>query len=421
MLDYSQYYDLLRYELIPSYGCTEPSALAYASALSVSTLGCFPEKIEAYLSSSIIKNVFSVDIPNAEDLKGPKAAIILGALIAKPELKLCILQRVSEEQLKKARILNKEDFCSVNLQNEYENLYIRIVAKCREHSCEVELIQEHTNISYIKKDGEVIKENSISRSNIPDKSFLSVRGIIDFADNCDTTLLEDILDEQINDNSAIADEGLNNEYGVSIGRNLINFYDSSDVRIRARAKTAAGSDARMAGCIMPVVINSGSGNQGLTVSLPVIEYAKENNVSHDKLLRALVVSNLIAVLQKRTVGNLSAFCGVVHAAAGAASGISYLTGGTYEDISNIITYTLGTVGGMICDGAKASCAAKINEALDCALMGMQLSRSKRHLTNGDGLILSDVESTIDNFGIVGREGMKTTNEVVLQLMLRHRD
>ena len=417
MKDYSKYYNLLRYELIPAYGCTEPSALAYAASIAVSTLGCFPQRIEAFCSSSIIKNVFSVDIPNAQDLKGPKAAIILGALVAKPELKLCILQSVEEEQLKRAKDLYKTDFCSVTLQPEYESLYIRIIAKYEEHSSEVELIQEHTNIAFIKKDGIVISQNKIAGASIPDKSFLSVKNIIDFADNCDTSLITDLLDQQINDNSAIATEGLNNDYGVSVGKNLLNFYDASDVRIRARARAAAASDARMAGCIMPVVINSGSGNQGLTVSLPVIEYAKENNVSHDKLLRALIVSNLIAILQKRTVGNLSAFCGVVHAAAGAASGISYLSGGSFEDISNIINYTLGTIGGMICDGAKASCAAKISEALDAALMGMQLSSQKKYFNDGDGLILSDVESTINNYGKVGKDGMKTTNEVVLQLML----
>lgn len=421
MKDYSEYYQLLRHELIPAYGCTEPSALAYATAIAVSTLGSFPKKIEAFCSSSIIKNVFSVDIPNAADLKGPKAAIILGALIAKPELKLCILQSVSTEQLKKAKDLYKENFCNVRLQPEYENLYIRIFVENGEHSSEVELIHEHTNISFIKRDGIVIRQNYIAMESAPDKSFLSVQNIIDFADNCDISLIAETLDQQIHDNSAIAKEGLSNNYGVCVGKNLMSFYDASDVRIRARAKAAAASDARMAGCVMPVVINSGSGNQGLTVSLPVIEYAKENSVSHDRLLRALIVSNLIAILQKRTIGNLSAFCGAVHAAAGAACGISYLSGGTYENISDIITYTLGTIGGMLCDGAKASCAAKISEALDAALMGMQLSLRKKCLNDGEGLVQADVESTIDNFGKVGKDGMKTTNEVVLQLMLKKRD
>lgn len=417
--DYSQYFNLLRYEMIPAYGCTEPGTLAYAATVASSILGRFPEKIDVLCSSSIIKNVFSVDIPNAEDMKGPRAAVILGAIISNPDLRLCVLQNVTENQLSKARELYNSDYCSVSLAPSYDCLYIQVLASCGSDSVEVEIFKEHTNISSIKRNGVVLEQAEIGDVLVPDKSFLNLKGIIDFADNCDITQISNILEQEIEFNTAISNEGLENEWGLSVGKKLLNFYDENDVRTRARAKAAAASDARMAGCVLPVVINSGSGNQGLTVSLPVIEFAKTNNVSHEKLLRSLALANLIAILQKRTVGNLSAFCGAVHAAAGAASGICYMTGGTYEEISNTISFTLGTVGGMICDGAKASCAAKISQALDTAIMGMQLAKDRKFLKEGDGLVMSDVEHTIDSFGKVGREGMQTTNEVILDIMLKH--
>lgn len=417
--NYTKYYDLLKKELVPAYGCTEPATLAYASALASSLLESFPIEISVECSSSVIKNVFSVSIPNAKDMRGPRAAVILGAIISDPSLELCVLQSISEEQLKKAHTLYDEGFCSVRLANNYDCLYIKVVAKTEYNSIEVEIMNEHTNVVSIKKNGIAIETSCIKKKSSSDKSFLSVKGIIDFADNCDVFLIKDLLEREIEYNTEISKNGLINDWGISIGKNLMQFYDNSDIRIRARAHAAAASDARMAGCVLPVIINSGSGNQGLTVSLPVIEYAKAYDISYEKLLRGLAVSNLIAILQKRTVGNLSAFCGAVHAAAGAACGICYMTDGSYGDIASIISFTLGTVGGMICDGAKSSCAAKISEALDTALMGLQLAKKKKSLNAGDGLIAGDIEKTIDNYGKVGRDGMNITNEVVLNLMLKN--
>ncbi|MBR1919978.1 MAG: serine dehydratase subunit alpha family protein [Spirochaetales bacterium] len=416
-----KYYDILDYELIPAYGCTEPSALAYAAAYAASVLGSRPTRIEAYCSSSIIKNVHSVDIPNARTLKGARAAVILGALMANPEEKLCILQHVTPEVLEEAERLFAEGFCTVSLVPDVDGLFIRIVASTESDNAEVEIIREHTNVSLVMKNGRVLEQAKIRSEqdeSVPDRSFLSVQGIIDFADSCDIGRIAPVLENQIKDNLAIANEGLHGDYGASIGKNLMDMYGRGDVRILARAAAAAGSDARMSGCVMPVVINSGSGNQGITVSVPVVEYALKYQIPHEKLLRALAVANLVAILQKRTVGNLSAFCGAVHAAAGAGCGIAYMLGYGYEAMSNVISYTLGTIGGMLCDGAKASCAAKISQALDTAITGLQLSVDYgKSFHSGDGLVKENVEKTIDSFGVVGKYGMTKTNEVVLETML----
>lgn len=417
MNEYEAYYKILRHELIPAFGCTEPGAVSYASAYAASVLGKRPDSMAVWCSCSVFKNVHSVAIPNSDHLKGISAAAILGVLISNPEDALCVLQDVTEDMRKEATRLYDSDFCHVHLSEE-DGLYIKVLVSKGEESAEVVIQNEHTNITSVKRNGEGIMSVSGSGADeTPDKSFLTVQGILDFADRCDISKVADLLEKQIEDNSAIAEEGLKGDYGINVGRNLIEEAGHIDVRTRARAMPAAGSDARMDGCLMPVVINSGSGNQGLTVSLPVVEYAKTLGSSHEKLLRALCVANLVAILQKKTVGNLSAFCGAVHAAAGAASGIVYLMDGDYEEISDVISYTLGTIGGMICDGAKASCAAKISQAVDTALTGMRMAMKGKHLSEGDGLITKDIETTIENYGKVGREGMSETNKVVLNLML----
>lgn len=416
-IDFEKYYSLLNYELIPAYGCTEPSALAYCASLSATVLGKRPTVVDAYLSSSIIKNVHSVDIPNAKTLKGSRAAVILGVLMRDSSEKLCILQHVTPAILKEAEEAFAEGLCTIHPVLNQEGLYIKVVCSDGTDSAEVEIVNEHTNISKVVKNGKVLESSELEGSVIPDRSMLSVKGIIEFADNCDVSRISSVLELQIKDNLAIAEEGLRGNYGASIGKTLMSLYDSNDVRIKARAAAAAGSDARMSGCVMPVIINSGSGNQGITVSVPVVEYAKTLNVDHEKLLRALAVANLVAILQKRTVGNLSAFCGVVHAAAGAVCGIAYLMDYGYEEMSDVISYTLGTIGGMLCDGAKASCASKISQALDTAIIGLQMAANGKSFRAGDGLVKNNVEETIDSFGKVGKYGMHQTNEVVLETML----
>lgn len=414
---YSRFYKLLRQELVPAYGCTEPSALAYAAAYCVSVLGTLPDKVVVYLSGSVIKNIHSVGIPNAEMLKGPRAAAILGLIIGRPEDKLCILKDVQIKDIERAKELYYSDFCEIKLKNDYDGLYISVYTEKNNNSAEVTIEKEHTRVTSVKKNGKEIESHEVDHDTLVFKDNITLNDIIVFADNCNINEVSDVLELQIYDNTNIANEGLTGKYGVSIGKEILDLYGNDDVRVRSKAMAAAASEARMNGCVMPVVINSGSGNQGITASLPVIEFAKEYNVSHEKLLRSLCVANLVAIMQKKTVGNLSAFCGAVHAAAGAASGIAYLKGYSYKEISDTITYTLATIGGMICDGAKTSCAAKISQAIDTALMGLQLSIQGRHFESGDGLVKDSVEETIETYGIVGQKGMKKTNEVVLNLML----
>lgn len=245
---------------------------------------------------------------------------------------------------------------------------------------------------------------------------MDIASILDFARTVDLAQVQDILDQQISSNHKISEEGLHNPYGAQIGRTLLESY-GSDIKVRAKACAAAGSDARMNGCSLPVVINSGSGNQGLTVSLPVVEYAKEWGKTKEELYRALLVSNLVSIYQKHYIGSLSAFCGAVTAACGAGAGITYLAGGDYQAICRTIVNTIGNVGGIICDGAKSSCAAKIASALDAAILGYELSMKGRVFKPGEGIVQEDIEDTIRNTGYVGRVGMKTTDVEILNLML----
>lgn len=417
MKKYSKYYEILKAELIPAYGCTEPGSLAYAGAYASKILGEEPDFVEVWCSSSVIKNVNSVSIPNADTLKGARAAVILGILLSNPNEALCILKDVDTRVLKRAEQLYEQGFCNVNLAEEKYGLYIRVSVRKKQNSAEVTIENKHTNVTCVRHNGTIIFEKNSLSSNIEYKYNLTLADILDFADNCNLSIVEPILKKQIVYNSEIAEEGLKNSYGVCIGKSLLDCYGDKDLRILACAKTSAASDARMDGCVMPVVINSGSGNQGLTVSIPVVVYANALNCTTERTLRALCVSNLVAIMQKKKVGNLSAFCGAVHAAAGAGAGISYLLSGDIKEMEYIISYTLGTIGGMICDGAKASCASKISEALDTALMGLELAHKGKHLMSGDGLIGKTLESTIDNFGIVGKEGMRDTNKIILNLML----
>ncbi len=414
------YIRVLEYELVPALGCTEPGAVAFTAASAAKLLGREPERLRLSCSGSVIKNVHSVFIPNAGALKGVEAAAILGALIADPARELCILEGVTPAMIEKAQRLCKTDYCACALAKDVAELYIRVVATAGAETADVTVSGGHTNIVSATRNGQAVQTDaSQSEQDAPDKFFMSVRGILEFADACDIERIAPLLQKQIDYNAAIAKEGLAHDHGVNEGRALLAFYGGDDVRVRARANAAAGSDARMDGCTMPVVINSGSGNQGITVSLPVAEYARTLGKSREETLRALALANLIAILQKRTVGNLSAFCGAVHAAGGAACGIAYLMGGGYETISDVITYTLGTIGGMLCDGAKASCASKISHALDTALMGLQLSmQTHACFSGGDGLVRRNVENTIESFGQVARLGMKPTNEEVLAVMLQ---
>lgn len=414
----NNYIEILRSELIPALGCTEPIAIAYASAKARDVLGSFPEKLELYCSGNVVKNVKGVNVPNACGLKGIDVAGVLGVVAGNSDKELEVLTSATESDVKQTQALIADGFVKVELVEGVANLYIRAVAISGEHSAEVTILNKHTFITDIKKDGKTLIHEDYeahTNSNV-DKSTLNVKDILDFADTVDVDLVKDLLDQQISMNIAISDEGLTGKYGAQIGKTLLDTCGNT-VQIRAKARAAAGSDARMNGCSLPVVINSGSGNQGLTVSLPVIEYANEMEVSQEKLYRALLVSNLVAIYQKYYIGSLSAFCGAVSAATGAGAAITYLCGGTYEQIAMTIINSLANTGGIVCDGAKASCAAKIASSVEAAILGHNMAMKGICFSAWDGIIQGDVEDTIRSVGYVGRVGMKETDIEILKIML----
>lgn len=417
---YDSYVKILNDELIPAFGCTEPIALAYASARARETLGEFPDHMEAHCSGNMIKNVKGVRVPNSGGLKGVETAVILGALIGESEKKLEILESVTEDDQITARELLDKNFCRCILVEGVGNLYLSVKAIKGDHWAEVTIEHAHTNITVVKKDGVSIYEKPYDVVGTKvDKSLLNIRDIVAFANMVDIKDVKDVLDMQISYNSAIAEEGLNGKWGAQIGRIFLLGYQP-EVQWRAIAKTAAGSDARMAGCPSPVVINSGSGNQGMTCSIPVIEYARELDKTEEELYRALCISNLTAQDQKQYIGPLSAYCGVVCAAASAGAAITYLYGGTVEQIEHTVVNTIANVGGMICDGAKASCAAKVSSALQAAILGHQMAMEGITFEAGEGLVQSEPEETIRAIGYMGKEGMKKTDVEILNIMIGNR-
>lgn len=416
---YDNYMAILCSELVPALGCTEPIAIAYASAKAVSLLGCRPERIEVYCSGNIVKNVQGVTVPNSGGLKGIEAAAILGALGGEASRKLEVLEGISPAIVSEAAGLIGTGYCKGLLAEGVANLYLLAKVYASGHSAEVEIEHKHTKIIRMTVDGiNTYLDDSGHKSGSVngDKSLLNIRNILDFADTVKIEDVKEVLDNQIGMNTAISDEGLKGNYGTCVGKTLLQVY-GDDIKIRAKARAAAGSDARMSGCSLPVVINSGSGNQGMTVSLPVIEYAKEMQLSDEKLYRALVVSNLTALHQKKYIGNLSAYCGAVCAACGSGAAITYLHGGGYDEISRTIINTIVNVGGIVCDGAKPSCAAKIASSVDAAIMAHHMSINNHVFGNGEGLVQQDVERTIRNVGHVGCVGMKATDLEILNIML----
>lgn len=418
----NRYVALLEKELVPALGCTEPIALAYAAAKVRDVLGCFPERMELNCSGNIVKNVKGVTIPNSGGLVGIDIAVILGAVGGNANEELKVLEGVKPEHIQKTKELAKTDFLKCTLKEGVENLYIDAFAFAGEHSAQVTIVNRHTLITRIVKDGvEIFHNDPVEKKESLDLDGMSIESIIEFAQSVDIERIKPALDRQMEANRNISNEGLTKPYGAQVGRTLLAAYGEDDVRIRARAKAAAGSDARMNGCSMPVVINSGSGNQGLTVSLPVMEFAKAWNCTDEQLYRALAISNLVSVYQKHYIGSLSAFCGAVTAACGAGAAITYLAGGDYEAICRTIINTIGNVGGIICDGAKSSCAAKIASAVDAAILGHEMSMKGLCFKAGEGIVCGDIEGTIKNAGYVGRVGMKITDVEILNLMLDNKN
>ncbi len=416
---YKNYVAILANELFPALGCTEPIAVAYAAAKARETLGAMPDEIEVTCSGNIIKNVKGVTVPMSGGLKGIDVATVLGVVGGQADRKLEVLSGVTDADRAKTRELVAQGICKTSLCEGEENLYIYCVVKKGGESAAVEIKTYHTNITKIEKNGAVIfsKEDEKTAGAVTgDKSLLNMRAIYDFANEVKLEDVQEIIDRQIEMNTAIAEEGLKNSWGVNVGSELLKYY-GDDVKFRAAAYAAAGSDARMSGCAMPVVINSGSGNQGITVSMPVVIYAKEMNVSHEKLVRALVLANLISLNQKRHIGSLSAYCGATSAGAGAACGVAYLHDESFEVICNTVINAIGTIGGMVCDGAKPSCAAKIRSAVDTALLGYFLAKDGFVYASGEGIVEGDIEQTIANVGRMGRVGMASTDIEILNIMI----
>ncbi len=413
---------VLSKELIPALGCTEPIAIAYAAAKARQILELEPEGIRLRCSGNIIKNVKGVAVPNAGGLKGVEAAAILGALGGDADRELEVLQADRPEHLERTKELLDTGFCTCSLQENVANLYIVAEVFSGEHTASVTIINRHTLITRMEKDGKVLfaQDPVVQKADDTDWSGWSLDAIVDFAETVELSKVKSLLDGQIELNTAIAGAGLNRAYGAQIGRTLLDVCEDT-VWTRAKARAAAASDARMGGCSLPVVINSGSGNQGLTVSLPVIEYAKHLGVCQEKLYRALLISNLTAIFQKHYIGSLSAFCGAVTAAAGCGAAITWLHGGTLENICDTIANTVANVGGMVCDGAKASCAAKIASAVDAAIMAHHLSMRGLKFQPGEGIIQNDPQQTIRSLGYIGRVGMKSTDVEILNLMLGNVD
>ena len=418
-MDNQKYLDALRREIKPALGCTEPIALAYAAAKAREVLGEMPDRVFIGASGSIIKNVKSVIVPNTNHLKGIPAAAAAGIVAGKAEKELEVISEVSEEKREEiARFMEQTEITVEYIDNGIVFDIIVIVFK-GESSAKVRIANYHTNIVRIEKNQEILLDIPVQgeeEEGLTDRSLLDVKDIWDFINTMDVEDVREILDRQIAYNTAIADEGLRGDYGANIGSVLLSMY-GDDVRNRAKARAAAGSDARMNGCELPVVINAGSGNQGMTCSLPVLEYAKELKVGEEKTYRALALSNLIAIHQKTGIGRLSAYCGAVSAGAAAGAGIAYLCGGGYEEVIHTVVNALAIVSGMICDGAKASCAAKIAASVDAGILGYHMYLQGQQFYAGDGIVTKGVEATIHNIGRLGKDGMKGTNEEIIRMMI----
>lgn len=416
---YGAYVQILKEELVPAMGCTEPIALAYAAAKARETLGCIPDRVDISASGSIIKNVKSVIVPNTNHLKGIPAAATAGIIAGKAEKELEVIAEVSEEEI--SQMVDFLEKTPISVEHIDSGITFEIIVEVHrgDSYAKVRIVNYHTNIVLIEKDGEVLLSVPVegeSEEGLTDRSLLNMKDIWDFINTMDVEDVKEVIGRQIAYNTAIADEGLRGDYGANIGSVLLDTY-GDDVRTRAKARAAAGSDARMNGCELPVIINAGSGNQGMTCSLPVLEYAKELNSGEDKMYRALTLSNLTAIHQKTGIGRLSAYCGAVSAGAAAGAGIAYLCGGGYEEVIHTVVNALAIVSGMVCDGAKASCAAKIAASVDAGILGYNMFLHGQQFYAGDGIVTKGVEATISNIGRLGKDGMRETNEEIIKMMI----
>ena len=417
---YDTYVQILKDELLPAMGCTEPIAIAYAGAIARETLGCIPDRVEIEVSRNIIKNVKSVIVPHTGGLRGIEAAAAIGIIAGNAKRQLEVISSVTEQEIEETRKYLEETALHVDFSKSPLIFDIGITVFHGEEQAYVRIVDYHTNVVTIRHNDQTILSAEITgrtETSMADKSTLTIRDICEFAEIVKIEDVQAVLDRQISYNMAIYTEGIQNSYGANIGRVLLHTYGEDDVKIRAKAMAAAGSDARMNGCELPVVINSGSGNQGITVSVPVITYAKELNVSEEDLYRALVVSNLSTLHIKEGIGRLSAYCGAVGAGCGAGAGIAWLHGGRYKEIAHTLVNSLAILSGTICDGAKASCAAKIAAAVDAGILGYFMYKDGQQFIDGDGIVKKDVENTIRCVGLLASEGMQETDKEIVHLMI----
>lgn len=416
---YRAYVQILKEELITAMGCTEPIALAYAAARCREILGKLPEKLSVEVSGSIIKNVKSVVVPNTGGMKGIQAAVAAGIVAGKAEKKLEVISEVTEEECREIQQYAEHteiEICHLNSEHVFD---ILVTAFCGEDTAKVRITNYHTNIVLEEKNGKTLLETIVEgdrEEGLTDRTLLDMEDIWDFAMTCDIADVKDVLDHQVSCNTAIAEEGMKHPYGACIGQVLLDAWGAG-IRNRACAKAAAGSDARMSGCELPVVINSGSGNQGITCSVPVVEYAKELQAGDEKMYRALTLSNLVAIHQKTGIGRLSAFCGAVCAGIAAGTGIAYLRGGNYKEVTHTIVNGLAIVSGIICDGAKPSCAAKIASSVNAGILGYEMYIRGQQFYGGDGLVAKGADNTIRNIGRLGKDGMAGTNDEIIKIMI----
>ncbi len=417
---YTAYLDILGEELVPAMGCTEPIAIAYAAAKARQILGKLPDKVVIQASDNIIKNVKSVVVPNTGNLRGIKASAVAGIVAGDADKVLEVISCVDDQGRKEIHdfLESKE----VTICEHHSDLTFDIVVTVFSGTSEasVQISHFHTNIVLITKNKKILLQNQeceeIKPTNLTDRSMMNVKDILEFAESVVISDVKDLLEQQIEYNTRIAAEGLRGDWGANIGSVLLDIW-GDDIKVRAKAMAAAGSDARMGGCSLPVVIVSGSGNQGLTASLPVIEYAKELGVAKETLYRALVVSNLVTIHQKTGIGRLSAYCGAVSAGVGAGAGITWLHGGRFKEVAHTIVNALATVSGIICDGAKPSCAAKIAAAVEAGMLGFYMYQKGQQFYGGDGIVKKGVENTISNIGRLGREGMRETDKEIIRIMV----
>ena len=417
---------ILEEEIVAAEGCTEPIALSYAAAKAKRILGTIPNKVDIFLSGNIIKNVKSVTIPNSDGMVGIEAAIAMGLIAGDDRKELMVISDVTSEQLTEVKEFLAKDIIKTHVHPGDIKLYIRLEISNDIDNVVLEIKHTHTNVTQIQKNGKVLLSQVCNdgdfNSSLTDRKVLSVKFIYDLAKIIDIDLIRPIFQKVVNYNSAIAEEGLKGKYGVNIGKMILENIEKgiygNDVRNKAASYASAGSDARMSGCALPVMTTSGSGNQGMTASLPIIKFAAEKNLSEEELIRGLFVSHLITIHVKTNVGRLSAYCGAICAAAGVAASLTYLHGGSYEMVCAAITNILGNLSGVICDGAKASCAMKISSGIYSAFDATMLALNKDVLKSGDGIVGVDIEETIRNVGELAQSGMKGTDETILDIMTK---